>query len=68
VFELGFFIGKLGRKRVIAIRDGDVEIPSDYQGIVYISRDIEIDWRLRLVQELEAVGVPVRMVGKLCLG
>ena len=60
VFELGFFIGKLGRRRVIAIRDGDVEIPSDYQGIVYISRDIEVDWRLRLIQELEAVGVPIK--------
>jgi len=60
VFELGFFIGKLGRRRVIAIRDGDVEIPSDYQGIVYISRDTEVDWRLRLIQELEAVGVPIK--------
>jgi len=60
VFELGFFVGKLGRKKVIAIRDCDVEIPSDYQGIVFISRDTEVDWRIRLVQELDALGVPVR--------
>jgi predicted nucleotide-binding protein len=60
VFELGFFIGKLGRRKVIAIRDHDVEIPSDYQGVVYIIRDAGVDWRLRLIQELEAVGVHVK--------
>jgi CheY-like chemotaxis protein len=38
IFELGFFYGVLGRKssRVIALRKGDTEIPSDIQGIVWI--------------------------------
>jgi predicted nucleotide-binding protein len=38
VFELGFFIGKLGPERVAALVKGDIELPSDYDGVVYISR------------------------------
>lgn len=41
IFELGYFMGKLGRKsgRVIVLRKGDVDIPSDLDGILYISID-----------------------------
>jgi hypothetical protein len=35
VFELGFFIGKLGPERVAALVKGDVEKPSDFDGVVY---------------------------------
>jgi predicted nucleotide-binding protein len=38
IFEFGFFYGKLGREsaRVIALRKGSVELPSDIDGIVWI--------------------------------
>jgi predicted nucleotide-binding protein len=38
VFELGFFYAKFGRRsgRVIALRKGPIELPSDIQGIVWI--------------------------------
>jgi CheY-like chemotaxis protein len=38
IFELGFFYGLLGRHegRVIALRKGDVEIPSDIHGVIWI--------------------------------
>lgn len=38
IFELGYFLGVLGRKtgRVFVLKKGDVEIPSDLQGVVYI--------------------------------
>jgi len=38
IFELGFFYGLLGRRegRVIVLKKGDVEVPSDIQGIVWI--------------------------------
>jgi predicted nucleotide-binding protein len=38
IFEMGYFIGKLGRNsgRVIILKKGDIEIPSDLQGIIYI--------------------------------
>lgn len=41
IFELGYFMGKLGRKsgRVIVLRKGNVDIPSDLDGILYISID-----------------------------
>jgi predicted nucleotide-binding protein len=38
VFELGFFYGLLGRReaRIIVLRKGDVELPSDLSGVVWI--------------------------------
>lgn len=39
VFELGFFIGKLGRHRVCVLRKGDTEILSDYQGVLFVPID-----------------------------
>jgi Predicted nucleotide-binding protein containing TIR-like domain len=35
VFELGFFIGKLGRTRVAVLYEEDVELPSDMSGVLY---------------------------------
>jgi predicted nucleotide-binding protein len=35
IFELGQFIGKIGRKNVCLFMKGDVEIPSDLRGIGY---------------------------------
>jgi len=52
VFELGFFIGKLGPERVAALVKGDIELPSDFDGVVYISVDKE-DWQAKLGGELE---------------
>ena len=36
IFEHGFLIAKLGRGRVCALLDGDVEQPSDINGVLYI--------------------------------
>ena len=57
VFELGYFIGRLGRKRVCALTKGEPEIPSDYSGVVYISMDGKDDWQGKLVQELREAGI-----------
>lgn len=35
ILELGWFMAKLGRKRVIILDQGELEIPSDIQGVVY---------------------------------
>ena len=48
VFELGFFVGRLGRSNVCALHKGNVEIPSDYQGVIYIPLDENGGWRLML--------------------
>jgi hypothetical protein len=34
LLELGYFIGRLGRARVCALKRGDVEVPSDFGGVV----------------------------------
>jgi hypothetical protein len=53
IFELGFFIGALRPEHVAALVKGDIDLPSDYDGVVYISMDKE-DWRNKLAKELEA--------------
>lgn len=57
VFEHGFLIGKLGRDNVCAILKGDIEIPSDINGIGYIRMDDKADWEIRLSQEMTSVGM-----------
>lgn len=59
VFEHGFFVGALGRRRVIALRAGEVEIPSDLSGVLYV--DMVEDWKLRLAKELKTAGLEVDM-------
>ena len=54
IFEFGFFIGRLGRHRVCALTKGDVEIPSDYDGVVYVPLDDHGAWKMKLVKELKA--------------
>lgn len=38
IFEMGYFLGKLGRRngRVLLLHKGEVELPSDVNGVVYI--------------------------------
>src|ERR1700747_2078931 len=36
ILELGYFIGKLGRNRVCALYEPDVEMPSDITGMGYV--------------------------------
>jgi len=58
VFELGFFIGALGPERVAALVKGDIERPSDFDGVVYISLD-DGSWKMQLGRELEAAGYEI---------
>jgi predicted nucleotide-binding protein len=56
VLELGYFIGRLGRSRVSALKVGDLELPSDILGIVWTSFDAGEGWKLGLAKELAAAG------------
>jgi len=56
IFEFGYFIGKLGRKRVCALVKDDIEKPSDLNGILYIVLDDGDGWRIQLLKELKAAG------------
>ena len=59
IFEFGYFIGKLGRDRACALIKGEVEIPSDYSGVLYITLDDADGWKLKLIQELQYAGYEV---------
>lgn len=59
IFEMGFFIGKLGVDRVCALVPSGLEKPTDYDGVVYISLDEDEGWQRKLVTELHAADVPV---------
>ena len=59
ILELGFFLGKLGRSRVCPLVKGDVETPSDYDGVVYTKLDDAGGWKMKLVRELKAAGFDV---------
>lgn len=52
ILELGYFMGKLSRGRVCALYRRDLELPSDYQGVVYVEMDDAGAWKARLAQEL----------------
>jgi predicted nucleotide-binding protein len=56
VAELFYFMGKLGRPRVVALKKGELEIPSDIAGVVYIDMDDRGAWKQDLVKELRAAG------------
>jgi len=61
IFELGYFIGKLGRNRVCALYSPGVEIPSDYSGVLFIELDDRGAWRLSLAREMKAAGFKIDM-------
>lgn len=53
VFEAGYFMGKLGRSRVVIIAESGIELPSDMRGIVYTNKN---NWEVEVLKELKAMG------------
>lgn len=53
VLETGFFMGKIGRNKVIVIADEGIEFPSDLQGVVYTNSS---SWRFEVLKELRNIG------------
>ena len=56
LIELGYFIGRLGRERVCALKRGEVDIPSDFAGVVWETMDAGNGWKQALGRELQAAG------------
>jgi Predicted nucleotide-binding protein containing TIR-like domain len=57
--ELGYFMDKLSRKRVCALSKGDIEIPSDYHGVLREDMDERGAWKLKLAREMKSAGLTV---------
>lgn len=58
VFETGYFMGKIGRKKVIILSDGEIDMPSDLSGVLYISNN---NWETDVLKELRKIGYNVDM-------
>ncbi|WCH93946.1 nucleotide-binding protein [Streptomyces moderatus] len=59
VLELGFFLGRLGRDRVVILYEPGVELPSDLQGVLYIELDKAKAWRMSVARELREIGLQI---------
>jgi hypothetical protein len=59
ILEFGYFICKLGRERVCAVYAQDVELPSDFDGILYISCDSLGDWHSKLAREFQEAATEI---------
>jgi predicted nucleotide-binding protein len=53
--ELGYFIAKLGRNKVVTLyrQNDNFEIPSDYLGVLY--KPYVGDWKYKLVDEMKKI-------------
>lgn len=61
VFEHGFLNGKLGRHNVCALVKGDIEVPNDISGVVYVPMDNHGAWKIALAKEMRNSGYDVDM-------
>ena len=62
IFELGYLISHLGRSRVAVLYkgdEGDIEIPSDYSGVIYTKIDDAGGWKLEIIREMKSAGIDV---------
>ena len=55
IFETGFFMGKLGRERIVVIAENGIELSSDMQGVVYINNN----WEFSMLKELKSMGFEI---------
>ena len=61
ILELGYFVGRLGRHRVCCLCKGNVEIPSDFSGVLYLEYKDKISECYReLRRELVSAGYRIR--------
>jgi predicted nucleotide-binding protein len=62
IFELGFFIGSLGRDRVCCIYRKGVELPSDIHGLVYLPYTQNIsEYQIGIIRELKNAGYNINI-------
>ncbi len=56
VFEHGYLIAKLGRERVVPLVCGQIELPGDISGVVYVD---DKNWQFEIAKEMKSVGYSV---------
>jgi predicted nucleotide-binding protein len=62
VLELGMFLANLGRKRVAILHKGNLELPSDIHGLLYIPFNDRVDEvKERVAAELQEAGFKINI-------
>ncbi|MDY0144357.1 MAG: nucleotide-binding protein [Bacteroidales bacterium] len=61
IMELGYFCAALGRDKVCVLYKKDVEIPSDYLGVVYTEMDDKEGWHLKLAKEMKEASLDINL-------
>jgi predicted nucleotide-binding protein len=62
VLELGMFLAKLGRKRVAILHKGNLELPSDIHGLLYIPFNDRVDEvKEKVAAELQEAGFKINI-------
>lgn len=56
VFEHGYLMAKIGRENVVPLIAGDIELPGDISGIVYIT---DKDWQVDIAKEMKDAGYEI---------
>lgn len=56
IFEHGYLIAKLGRKRVVPVVSGEIELPSDIKDIVHVKNT---EWKLAIAIEMKNMGYEI---------
>lgn len=59
ILETGYFLGKLGKSKVMLLIKEGVSIPSDLQGIVY--EVFKGGWEMKVLKEIKDSGIVVNM-------
>ncbi len=58
ILELGWFMGRLGRENVILMSQGEVELPSDVHGVLYLPFKTDVhEVAAQISQQLRDVGL-----------
>jgi predicted nucleotide-binding protein len=62
ILELGMVLVRLGRKRVAILHKGNLELPSDINGLIYVRFNKRVDEvKERLGAELQEAGFPINI-------
>ena len=61
IFELGYFLGELGRERICVLYKEGVERPSDIHGLVYVPMDTANRWQTKLGRNMKNAGLPINL-------
>jgi len=59
IFEFGYFVALLGRNKVTALCEAEIERPSDIDGVLYIPYDKKGEWKKSLAQDIMAAGIAI---------